>query len=256
MQKLFWSTCLAACVCFAAANAQAQTPVQQNTVKGGVAGAIIGGIIGHQNDETAEGVAIGAALGALTGNVVGKSQQQEALRQQQYQAHLYQQEQLQLQADQERLNQAVSLNDAVTMTNSGMSDDLIIRQIINNGVQQQIGVSEVIALHQNGVREPVIQAMQSAPIGKASIQPSYQYEQAVATPVVPHVAQAVVAPVVVRPVPATRVIVHSSPVYRRPAPKPSASYYRGRPPTRYPAHHSNKYRSPRPSGGASIRIGF
>ncbi len=254
MRKLFLPTCLAACICFAASSLQAQTPVQQNTVKGGVAGAIIGGIIGHQNDETAEGVAIGAALGALTGNVVGKSQQQNALRQQQYQAQLYEQEQLQLQANQVRLDRAVSLSDAVAMTNSGMSDDLIISQIINNGVQQQIGVSEVITLHQNGVREPVIKAMQNAPIGQAAIQPSPQYEQVVAAPVITHVAGPVVAPVVIRPNPAPRVIVHSTPVYRRPTPSPS--YYRGRPQTRYPSN-SNKYRnSGRSSSGASIRIGF
>ena len=249
MQKLFWSTCLAACVCFAATHTQAQTPVQQNTVKGGVAGAIIGGIIGHQNDETAEGVAIGAALGALTGNVVGKSQQQATLRKQQYQAQLRQQEQIQLQQQQESLNRAVSLNDAITMTNSGMSDDLIIRQIVNNGVQQEIGVSEVIALHQSGVREPVIQAMQSAPIGQASVQQPYSYEQA---PIVTQVATPVVTPVVVRPVAVPSVVVRSTPVYRRPS--PSASYYRGRPPARYPSYNRN--RGPRPSSGGSIRIGF
>ena len=252
MQKLFWSACVATCVCFFASNLQAQTPVQQNTIKGGVAGAVIGGIVGHQNDETAEGVAIGAALGALTGNIVGKSQEQEALRQQQYQAHLQQQEQLQLQQQQERLNRAVSLNDVVAMTNSGMSDELIITQIVNNGVQQQIGVSEVIALHQNGVREPVIQAMQSARIGQASIQTPPQYEQA-ATPVVTRVASRVVTPVVVRPVPVPSVIVRPTPVYRRPTPSPS--YYRGRPPARYPSYNG-KHRGSRPSGGGSIRIGF
>ena len=250
MQKLFWSACVATYVGFFASNLQAQTPVQQNTVKGGVAGAIIGGIVGHQNDETAEGIAIGAALGALTGNVVGKKQEQNALRQQQYQNHLLQQEQLQLQQNQERLNRAVSLNDAITMTNSGMSDELIITQIVNNGVQQQIGVSEVIALHQNGVREPVIQALQAAPIGQASIQTPYPYEQA---PVVTPVATRVVTPVVVRPVPVPSVIVRSTPVYRRPTPSPS--YYRGRPPTRYPSYNG-KYRGPRSSAGGSIRIGF
>ena len=250
MQKLFWSTCLAACVCFAASNTQAQTPVQQNTVKGGVAGAIIGGIIGHQNDETAEGVAIGAALGALTGNVVGKSQQQNAIRQQQYQAQLRQHEQLQLQQHQERLNQAVSLNDAIAMTNSGMSDELIITQIVNNGVQQKIGVTEVITLHQNGVREPIIQAMQAARIGQASIQTPPHYEQAVAP--VTRVASRVVTPVVVRPVPVPSVIVRSPPVYRRPTPSP---VYRGRPPARYPSY-GGKYRGPKPSSGGSIRIGF
>ena len=239
MQKLFWSSCLAALVCFSASDLRAQTPVQQGTVKGGIAGAIIGGIIGHQNDETAEGVAIGAALGALSGNVVGRSQEQNAVREQQYRAHLYQQEQLRRQQAQVQLNRAVSLDNAITMTRSGMSDSLIINQVINNGVQQRVGVTEVIALHQSGVSEQVIKAMQSAPIGEASIQSSYQYEPA---PIVTQVA----TPVVIQPAP--RVIVHSTPVYRRPA--PSHSYYHGRPPgPRYPPN-----RSARSSGG--IRLAF
>ena len=232
MQKFFWSTCLAAVVCFTTSNLRAQTPVQQGTVKGGIAGAIIGGIIGHQNDETAEGVAIGAAVGALTGNVVGRNQQQNAIQQQQHRAYLYQQEQLRRQQAQEALNRAVSLEDAVTLTRSGLSDSLIITQVANYGVQQQIGVSEVIALHQNGVSEQVIQAMQSARIGEATVQPSYHYEQP---------AQ-VVTPVLVQPAP--RVIVHAAPVYRRPVPR---SHYHGRPPGRYPPS-----RSARSSGGIRI----
>ena len=235
MQKYFWSTFLAALVCLTTSNLQAQTPVQQGTVKGGIAGAIIGGIIGHQNDETAGGAAIGAAVGALAGNTVGRSQQQNAIQQQQYRAQLYQQEQLRRQRAQESLNRAVSLEDAITLTRSGLSDSLIITQVHNNGVQQQIGVSEVIALHQNGVSEQVIRAMQSAPIGESSVQPSYQYEQQ---------AQ-VVTPVIVQPAP--RIIVQSPPVYHRPV--PNRTYYHGRPPGRYPPH-----RSARVPGG--IRLNF
>ena len=241
MHKFFWSTCLAALVCVSASNLQAQTPVQQGTVKGGIAGAIIGGIIGHQNDETGEGVAIGAALGALTGNVVGRSQQNNAIQQQQHQAHLFQREQIRQQQAQESLNRAVSLDDAITLTRSGLSDSLIITQVHNNGVQQQIGVSEVIALHQNGVSEQVIRAMQSAPIGQASIQPSQQFE-----PTPTHV----VTPVLVQPAP--RVIVHSTPVYRGP------SYSRGHSYSRGPSYHGRPPYPPNRSARANsgIRIGF
>ena len=237
MQKFFWLTCLAALVCFSASSVQAQTPVQQGTVKGGIAGAILGGIIGHQNDETGEGVAIGAAVGALAGNVVGRSQQNNAIQQQQYRAQLYQQEQLRRQQAQESLNRAVSLDDAITLTRSGLSDSLIITQVANNGVQQEIGVSEVITLHQSGVSEQVIRAMQSARIGEATIKPSYHYEPP---------AQ-VVTPVLVQPVP--RVIVHSTPYYGRPSYSRGHAYYHGRPHPKYPPN-----RSARASGG--IRIGF
>lgn len=248
MQKFFWSTCLAVCVCLAASNLQAQTPVQKGTVGGGVAGAIIGGIIGHQNDETAEGVAIGAALGALTGNVVGRKQEGNIIRQQQQQAEFFQQQQYQQQLAQESLNRAVSLDDAISLTRSGLSESLIVDQVLKNGVQQEIGVSEVIALHQNGVSEQVIRAMQSAQIGEPSIQPSYHYEQPVqvATPVVVQpVPRVVVAP-------APRVIVQTKPVYRRPPHGPS--YHRGRQPARYPSNRVGKYYGPQTGG--SIRIGF
>ena len=239
MQKFFWSTCLAALVCFSASSSQAQTPVQQGTVKGGIAGAIIGGIIGHQNDETGEGVAIGAALGALTGNVVGRSQENNAIQQQQYRAHVFQQEQLRQQQAQHAINRAVSLDDAITLTRSGLSESLIINQVANYGVQQEIGVSEVIALHQSGVSEQVIRAMQSARIGEASIQPSYE-----------QIPTQVVTPVVVQPAP--RVIVHSTPVYGRPAYSRGHSYSRG------PSYHPGRYppnRSARSTHGG-IRIGF
>jgi len=202
MQKLFWSTCLAACVCFAASTSQAQTLVQKGTVKGGIAGAIIGGIIGNQSDDTGEGVAIGAAVGALAGNVVGKSQQQDVFREQQFQAQLQQQEQQRLALAQQSLNRAVSIDDAINLTRSGVSQELIINQVLASGVQQHIGVSEVILLHQNGVSEQVIQAMQSAPIGEGSVQLSSNFEQ-------PYASEQVITPVVVQPAP--RVIVQPAP---------------------------------------------
>ncbi len=256
MQKLFWLTCLAACVCFAASTSQAQTLVQKGTVKGGIAGAIIGGIIGNQSDDTGEGVAIGAAVGALAGNVVGKSQQQDVFREQQFQAQLQQQEQQRLALAQQSLNRAVSIDDAINLTRSGVSQELIINQVLASGVQQHIGVSEVILLHQNGVSEQVIQAMQSAPIGEGSVQLSSNVKQPYASE---QVITPVITPVVVQPAPrvivqpAPRVIVQAKSVpYHRPSPKSS---YRGRPPTRYPSY-GGKYRGPSSYGGGGIRIGF
>lgn len=188
MRKLLLLSCLAASAAFNVANVDAQTRTQQNTVKGGIAGAILGGIIGHQNDETGGGVAIGAALGALSGNAISRSQDQAAYRQQQALA-------LQQQQTQQQLARSVSLDDAITMTRSGMSDNLIINQIRNGGVQQQVGVREVITLHQNGVSEPVIQALQAAEVGGAQTRPTYSQPV-----VVRQAPQVVVQPVPVMPV--------------------------------------------------------
>jgi hypothetical protein len=133
----------------------AQTQGQKGAVMGGIAGSIIGGIAGHQNNETPEGIAIGGIAGAIAGGLLGKSQEQQQMRQYQYR-------QAQQQQVQYEVSRAVSLNDAVTMSRSGMSPNLIVSQIRASGVQQEIGVKEVIALHESGVPEVVIQEMQRA----------------------------------------------------------------------------------------------
>ncbi len=147
----------------------AQSRTERGAVNGGLAGAILGGIAGHQKGDTAEGVAIGALVGAVAGGAIGNADDRQARENYQYQ--LYRQQQLaqQQQLQQARLQQAISIGDAITMTRSGISDNLIISQIRTSGVQQKIGVQEIVMLHQNGVSEPVIQAMQTAPIGGTSI---------------------------------------------------------------------------------------
>ena len=62
----------------------------------------------------------------------------------------------------EPISGAVSRSDVITMTRSGMSAPLIIRQIELHGVDRQLAVSEVIELHKSGVDERVIEAMQAA----------------------------------------------------------------------------------------------
>ena len=145
--------------------ASAQTNSKRDAVLGGIAGAIIGGIAGHQNDETSEGIAIGGVTGAIAGHVLGTNkdrnvQQQCAYQQQAIQAQ--QQRQIQ-QAIQ--LQKAVSVDDAIALSNSGVSPQLIINQIRSSGVQQEIGVAEIIKLHQNGVGEIVINELQQASLG-------------------------------------------------------------------------------------------
>jgi hypothetical protein len=126
-----------------------------------LAGAIIGGIAGHQNQETPEGIAIGGVAGAIAGGLLGKSHDNQAMRQ-----YEYQQAQQRQQAYQ--MSRAVSLDDAVAMSRSGMSPKLIITQVRANGIQQEIGVKEVILLHENGVPESVIQEMQRSRIGSGT----------------------------------------------------------------------------------------
>ena len=139
-----------------------QTQSQKGAVMGGVAGAILGGIAGHQNDETPEGIAIGGVAGAIAGGLLGKAQDNQLNRQR------YEFQQAQQVQQQYQVSRAVSISDAIAMSRSGLSPNLIVSQIRSSGVQQEIGVQEVILLHENGVSELVIQEMQRAQLGAPS----------------------------------------------------------------------------------------
>ncbi len=150
--------------------ARAQAPWTQGRTRdgatvGGVAGAIIGGIIGHQNDETPEGVIIGGAVGAVAGGLLGKAQDNELARQRNLQQQAYFEQQQQNLARQQALaSTGVSNLDLVNMVRSGLSESLIISQLTSRGVQRRLEVSEIIALHQQGVSDSLISAMQQAPL--------------------------------------------------------------------------------------------
>lgn len=200
--------------------ANAQTNAQRDAVVGGVAGAIIGGIAGHQNDETPEGIAIGGVAGAIAGHVLGKAKDNSIQEQHQYQLQ---------QAAQ--LKRAISVEDAIAMSNNGVSTQLILNQIRSSGVQQQIGVSEIITLHQNGVSESVINEMQQASIGGPA-GPEIAAKQS---------AVVVQPPVVVKPAPV---------VVARPRPtivfEQHGNIYR-KPRGYHPVHGNNVYHGPRRS---------
>ena len=133
--------------------AQAQSYRNQDAATGGIAGAILGGIIGHQNDETPEGALIGGAVGAIAGGILGNARDQEVQRHRayQHQAWRYRQEQL---------GRAVTIADVVHMSRSGVSEAVIMNQIQANGVASHIGTREIISMHDSGVNERVITAMQ------------------------------------------------------------------------------------------------
>ena len=156
LRKVF-TLCFVAGFTLPNASVYSQSRAQEKAVIGGVAGAILGGIAGHQNDETPEGIAIGGAVGAIAGGLLGRAEDEQMMRQYQYQEY-------QRQQHAQQVSRSVSINDAITMSRSGVSPNLIINQLRTNGVQQRIGVQEIILLHENGVPEVVIQEMQKAPI--------------------------------------------------------------------------------------------
>ena len=176
MMRLTVLVILASCVCLMNGRlASAQSRTKDGATVGGIAGAVIGGIIGKQNDETPEGVLIGGAVGALTGGLLGKQQDDQLARQRYYQQQAYQQQAYYAQqqrqyAQQQQIAQqpatpaGISANDIVQLTKSGLSETLILNQLQSRGVDRRLEVSEIIALHQQGVSDNVLTAMQSAPL--------------------------------------------------------------------------------------------
>lgn len=137
----------------------AQTYRTEGAALGGLAGAVAGGIIGHQNDETPEGALIGGAIGAIAGGVLGHNRDQQVARDRYYQQQAWNYQQ------QVRQQRAVSIADVVTMCRGGVGDAVVISHIQSNGVQRRLETHDIISMHQQGVSEAVINAMQHAPMG-------------------------------------------------------------------------------------------
>lgn len=177
MKKLFLAVLL---MIASATQLSAQQNTRDGAVVGGTAGAIIGGIIGHQNDETPEGAIIGGVVGAVTGGLIGKAKDQQVQRERYYQNQIYQQQQ-QIQAYQSR---AVRVSDVISMSQSGLSEAVIVNHIQTNGVDRKLEVNDIIYLHQQGVNERVITAMQSAPLAGERPAPVYRTQRVVEQPTV------------------------------------------------------------------------
>jgi outer membrane lipoprotein SlyB len=156
---------LFAIVCgFVPASLFAQHQTEKGAVLGGLAGAAAGAAIGDHNGNAGAGALIGTALGFLTGAAIGDSIEQENAR-----ARAIEQQRLY------QLSRAVTVADVVTMTRNGLGDSVIINHILENGVQRRLEVPDVISLHQQGVSESVISAMQKARLATQLPPPAHQY---------------------------------------------------------------------------------
>ena len=155
----------------------AQTYRDQGIGLGGLTGAVIGGVIGHQNDEAIEGALIGGAVGAVAGGIAGRNRDYY-----EHQAWSY--------APPARAvpPSVVSPHDVIMMTQSGVSDAVIINHINTQGVSHRLAVHDVISLHQQGVSEAVISAMQSAPAATRAVARSTVVVQPHCRPAYPYPA--------------------------------------------------------------------
>lgn len=125
---------------------------------GGLAGGLAGAAIGASEGKAPEGALIGALTGATVGTVAGsaidRAEQRDQLDYQRYQ-------------DGQRLA-AITTDQVVRMTQSGLSNDVIARQIMNQGIVRRPSIDELIQLKNQGVDDSVIQAIQNAPLAGQS----------------------------------------------------------------------------------------
>ncbi len=121
---------------------------------GGLLGAGIGAIVGDAVGNAGAGTAIGAGMGALTGAAIGSELDQTEARNR---AMISQQLGRQLAAG------AVTTDDVIAMTNSGVDDPLVINHIRAHGMAAPLGAGDLISLKQQGVSAAVIEAMQTTP---------------------------------------------------------------------------------------------
>lgn len=146
----------------------AQSPYHyrdQGLVVGGLMGALTGGAIGKNNGDTLAGAAIGTAVGALTGAAIGDSVDTDiawsnAATQQRYAA---------------QTARAVAVQDVISMTHAGLSDDVIVTHVMANGIVRRPQPTDLITMSKSGVSDAVIRSMQTARLATAPIVPPRTY---------------------------------------------------------------------------------
>lgn len=130
-----------------------QTKAGTGAALGSGAGALAGAIIGHQTGNAAEGALIGAALGGAGGGLYGHSQDEKD-RADAAVAHAAHTDMMR-QAEQRALTNA----EVIQMAQNGFSDQHVIMTIQHRGGRFQTDPASQSHLKQNGVSEPVMQAM-------------------------------------------------------------------------------------------------
>lgn len=133
----------------------------QGAALGGIAGGLAGAAIGDHNDNALGGALLGGAVGALSGAVIGDSMDAEvARRQAAIEAKMGR-----------RMAGAVTVADVTSMVSAGLSDDLIVNHVYAHGVSAPLTPNDIIRMHDGGVSEKVINAMQQASVSQVAAAP-------------------------------------------------------------------------------------
>lgn len=177
-----------------AAGCHPRNHTENGVMVGSTLGALAGGVIGHQSGNTVDGAALGAVAGGLTGAIVGNANDERDMAL--------------ASASQAKAENAVTNYDLIRLTQSGVSDEVIINTVKTRGGRIDLGPNAIIDLKNNGVSDAVILGIQQA----AQAEQSTQMIQAVSSR--PNVV--VVPPAYV----GVGVHTHHHPHYYRPRPYP------------------------------------
>jgi hypothetical protein len=121
---------------------------------GGLLGAGAGALIGSQTGNTGAGAALGAGLGALTGSVFGAQMDEVAAQNRAAIAS---------QLGRQVTPGVATVDEVIAMSRAGVDQQLITNYVTTSGMSAPITAQDVIYLHQQGVADPVIVAMQTPP---------------------------------------------------------------------------------------------
>ncbi|TWU40771.1 glycine zipper domain-containing protein [Novipirellula artificiosorum] len=185
------------------AHAQNHRYQRRGAILGGLAGAAIGVAIGDKGNNETAGALIGGAVGAIAGGSIGNekdhriehrryhapqyyptpgSQQVYRSPSYPYEGHLHgvpvapqptwQTSRPAVQGGAfhgDFIAGPLSPLDVVSMVRHGIADSTIVDSLRNYGVTRPLSVRDIIGMHEQGVSENVIHAMQVAPVGHGQV---------------------------------------------------------------------------------------
>lgn len=123
---------------------------EHGALVGSTAGALLGGVIGHQSGNASDGAVLGALAGGVTGAFVGNAEDQKEMAYEE------------LEEARAEQTQAVTNLDLIRMTQSGVSDEVIVNTVKTRGGRIDMSPDAVIDLKANGVSDYVVLEIQKA----------------------------------------------------------------------------------------------
>jgi Glycine zipper len=145
MRARLFGLFIASSICFIMAGCQSGPHAQQGTLLGGLTGGAMGALIGDRSDNALPGAMIGALAGGLAGNAVGGRVDQE----------------IEASKVPPVSPSAVTIPDLISLSRSGLSEEVILNQVRANGFNGNLTSDTLIYLKNQGVSDRAISELQN-----------------------------------------------------------------------------------------------